>query len=268
MGMREQDDPTPTTSAGRRAAAEQRGTAASGAVSTEGNRATNDDLSHDDPRLHGAERARQPDAPMTTPPTVIREDPFPIRERLPLRDRVRWGPIWAGLVVALGTYLILQLALVATGVIDLGAADTGDAWLSAGAALLAFLIGGITTGASAMWDGVDDGILHGVIMWAVGVVALIALSIFGSNLALGALDASNAFENVRIDLDTGTVEGVDVETGLGADDAQEAASWVLLGLGAALLAAVIGGAIGAILWPRRGDADYRDSDTHDRTRAY
>jgi hypothetical protein len=26
---------------------------------------------------------------------------------------VRWGPIWAGLVVALGTFLLLQLALVA-----------------------------------------------------------------------------------------------------------------------------------------------------------
>lgn len=169
------------------------------------------------------------------------------------RDRIRWGAVWAGLIVSIALYLLLQLALVATGAIDLDAADRNDAWLSAGAALVAFLIGGITTGASAIWDKIEDGILHGVVMWSLGVVVILTLSVVASGLTLGALDATGAFDDVTIDLEEGVVEGVEGE--LGAEDAEEAASWVLLGLGAALLAVVIGSAAGTMIWPRREEIE-------------
>lgn len=179
------------------------------------------------------------------------------------RDRIRWGSVWAGLAVTVSIYLVMQLALVATGVIDLGAADRNDAWFSAGVALLAFFIGGATTGASAIWNELDDGVLHGIVMWAVGVVALLVLSVVGGNLALGALDASGAFESVRVDLDAGEIEGV--ETALGAEDAEEAASWVLLALGAALLASIIGAAAGAKLWPRTDEVRIDEVDASTST---
>jgi hypothetical protein len=199
-----------------------------------------------------------PEAVVVPPaPRVTRDEALTGR-----RDRIRWGSVWAGLVVSLGIYLVLQLALVSTGAIDLAEAQRNDAWLSAGVALLAFLIGGITTGASSLWSGLDDGVLHGIIMWAVGVVALLVLSVVGSGLALGALDASGAFEQVGVDLDEGTVDGV--ETALGAEDAEEAASWVLLGLGAALLAAAIGGAAGAKLWPRNQTVRIDELDHRER----
>jgi hypothetical protein len=170
------------------------------------------------------------------------------------RDRVRWGAVWAGLIVSVSLYLLLQLALIATGGIDLGAADRNDAWLSAGAALMAFLVGGVTTGASAIWDKVEDGILHGIVMWAVAVVALLLLSVLASGLTLGALDASGAFDQVTVDLEEGTVEGV--EAAVGAEDAEEAASWVLLGLAAALIAAVCGAVAGTFMWPRNEEVRF------------
>lgn len=155
------------------------------------------------------------------------------------RDRVRWGPIWAGVVTALGAYLFLQLALVATGIVDLGG-EIGDAALmSAFAALVAFFIGGVVTGATTMWQGAGDGALHGVVMWFAGLVALIVLSAVGSGLALGAFDTSDAFDDVT----SGETSGVD-------DEAQEAAAWALLGLTLALGSAAAGGAVGSKLWPK------------------
>jgi hypothetical protein len=157
------------------------------------------------------------------------------------RDRIRWGPVWAGFVVAIGTFLLLQLALVALGAVTLGQPDTASAWWTAAAALLAFLLGGITAGATAMWRGADDGLLHGVVMWAMGLVALLAFSAIGSGLALGTIDATEVFEGTT---------AAEVQEALDADDTQEAAGRALLGLVAALAAAAVGGVIGAKMWPR------------------
>jgi hypothetical protein len=171
----------------------------------------------------------------------------------PLRDRVRWGAIWAGLLVAVGSYLVIQLALVATGAIDLADPNEADAWWSAAAALVAFFVGGLTTGASTMWDNATDGVLHGVVLWAVGVVALLVLSVASSGLTLGALDATGVFDSVSTDIDD-AIGDIDAQDA--GDGAREAASWVLLGLGAGIVAAVVGGSVGATLWPRR-DVDER-----------
>jgi hypothetical protein len=157
------------------------------------------------------------------------------------RDRIRWGPIWAGLVVAIATYLLLQLALIALGIIDVGRITTGDAIVSAVVALVAFFLGGVTAGATAMWRGVDDGLLHGIVMWAIGLVALVTFSALSSGLALGAVDTTEVFEGVSAQ---------DVEEVLEGDDPQDAAGNALLGLSAALLAAALGGVAGAKLWPQ------------------
>jgi cation transport ATPase len=194
-------------------------------------------------------------AERSAPPPVIMSKNEAVTAR---RDRIRWGAVWAGLIVSISLYLLLQLALLATGAIDLGVADRNDAWLSAGAALLAFLIGGITTGASAIWDKIEDGLLHGIVMWSLGVVVILVLSVAASGITLGALDATGAFDNVTVDIEEGVVDGV--ETQLGAEDAEEAASWVLLGLGAALLAVVLGSIAGTMIWPRREDVELHEGD--------
>ena len=170
-------------------------------------------------------------------------------ERIPLhneaqtnrRDRIRWGPIWAGIVTAVGAYLILQLGLVAVGAVELGDAGTSDAVWSGAAALVAFFIGGLTVGATSMWQGVDDGVVHGVVMWFAALVLLIVLGTFGSGVALGAIDVSEAFEDF-------TAEEIDVDQA--NDTAREAARNALIGLVLALVASGAGGAAGAKLWPR------------------
>lgn len=161
-------------------------------------------------------------------------------------DRIRWGAVWAGLVVAIATFIVLQLLFIAVEAIDLTAAEQADAWWTAAAAVLAFVLGGVTAGASTKWANAIDGLLHGTIMWAVAVAAILLLSVLGGGALFGALDATGAFDQITVDLEEGTVDGVGT---VGADDSREAASWALLGLGVAWAAAAIGALLGATIWP-------------------
>lgn len=71
---------------------------------------------------------------------------------LHLRDRTRWGPIWAGALVVLTTYLVLQLLFFALGILDLdfegGRSGTVARIVSGILALAAFFLGGFAAGAS------------------------------------------------------------------------------------------------------------------------
>jgi hypothetical protein len=157
------------------------------------------------------------------------------------RDRIRWGPVWAGIVTAIGTYLFLQLALISTGIIEFG--DTaGDAAIISGiAALVAFFLGGLMTGATAMWQGADDGVLHGIVMWFAALVAIIVFSAIGSGVALGTFDTTDVFDEFALD---------ELDIDQANEDAQDAAGKALLALTLGLAAAAGGGALGAKLWPR------------------
>jgi hypothetical protein len=157
------------------------------------------------------------------------------------RDRIRWGPVWAGVVTAIGTFIFLQLALVAVGIVDLNEEIGGDAVASGIAALVAFFLGGVTAGATSMWQGADDGILHGIVMWFAALVAVIVLAALGSGIVLGAFDTEDAFNQI-------TDEQLDTDQA--NDDAQEAAGVALAALTLGLAAAAAGGAVGAKIWPK------------------
>ena len=171
------------------------------------------------------------------------------------RDRIRWGPVWAGIVTAVGSYLFLQLALVATGIVELGDSAGDDAITSGIAALIAFFIGGVTTGATAMWQGADDGVLHGVVMWFAALVSIIVFSAVGSGLALGSFDTADIFDEFSLD---------EVDVDQANDDAQDAAGKALLALSLGLAAAAAGGALGAKMWPK--DDAFVDVVTRKNTR--
>jgi hypothetical protein len=142
-------------------------------------------------------------------------------------------------VITLAMYLILQLALIAVGLVDLPVEGGSDGWWSAAAALVAFFLGGLVAGATAAWRGVGDGMLHGLIMWGLAIAAMLALAALGSGLALGSLDTTSVFDDLTSNLETAN-----------PDDAQDAAGWSLLGVCVAAAAAVIGGAVGGALWHR------------------
>lgn len=157
------------------------------------------------------------------------------------RDRVRWGPIWAGVTTAVGSYLFFQLGLVATGLVELGGSAANDAIASGVAALIAFFIGGLTTGATAMWQGADDGALHGIVMWFAALVSIVVLSLVGSGIALGSFDTTEVFDQFSV---------AEVDVDQANEDAQDAAGKALLALALGLASAAAGGALGAKMWPK------------------
>ena len=150
------------------------------------------------------------------------------------RDRIRWGPVWAGALTTLSTYVVLQLLFFALGWLDLGFDQGGDstvrAVVSGMLGLVAFFLGGAAAGSSSLWHRANDGMVNGVVSWAVTVTALLAFALIGGGALLGSL---------------------------AEETARDTAGWAALGLGLSMVASAIGGSVGARLWPGHG---HRDSD--------
>jgi hypothetical protein len=177
----------------------------------------------------------------------------PVQLALPptRKDRIRWGPVWGGLIVAVPTFLLLQLATLALGWWDVGPEATGNNadWFSGINGLIALFLGGLTAGASALWRGFSDGLLHGILVWALSVVSIIFLTLFGGGALLGSLaGAVTDVTNIQ------QSDLPDIAAGQATDVATASASWAVLGLGLAIAAAALGGVLGAKMWPRRSDA--------------
>lgn len=178
-------------------------------------------------------------------------DPLP-GTATPRRDRVRWGPVWAGLVVAVPTFLLLQLATLALGWWDVapGAEGSNADWISGINGLIALFLGGLTAGATALWRGLSEGLLHGILVWALTVVTLVLMTLFGGGALFGSL--------AGVVTDVAGIQQADlpnVTAGQAADVARSGASWAVLGLGLSIIAAAIGGVAGAKMWPGK-DADH------------
>ena len=108
------------------------------------------------------------------------------------RDRVRWGPIWAGLITALGLFILLSVLAIGIGAqaVDSGAGaeESGAASgiASAVIALLAFLVGGYVAAKTSGVIGRGYGALNGFLVWGLGVVLILALAAFGLGSLFGA----------------------------------------------------------------------------------
>lgn len=172
------------------------------------------------------------------------------------RDLVRWGPLWAGVMVALSTYLVMQLAIFALDLFT-GGGGAGT-WLSSIAALVAFFLGGLTVGATALWHKVGHGALNGAVMWSFATVGLLLLAILGGGTLAGPVSTVAADLGAIQDLNLQNPPSDQVNQAL--QGARDAARWALLGLGLSFLAAVTGGAAGAKIWPGRGTPGTTDRD--------
>jgi hypothetical protein len=188
--------------------------------------------------------------PGTEEAVVVPEQRAPIYDTLPREpanagnrwDRVRWGPIWAGAVVAVTTFLVLQLLFFALGWLDLGYDGPNSAMatgiVSGVLALLAFYLGGFTAGATVTWRGrKSDGMLHGVLVWAVSVTGLLAIALLGGTALAGPIG----------DLPQS------VDPSMVLTTARYTAGWTALGLGLAVMVAALGGGMGTKekIWPKR-----------------
>ncbi|MBA3265886.1 MAG: hypothetical protein H0T14_05855 [Nocardioidaceae bacterium] len=175
------------------------------------------------------------------------------------QDGVRWGPIWAGLLTALTTFLLLELLFYSLGwlTLDPGETDSGDSrgLVTGILALVAFFIGGLIAGMTAIWKGLFSGLLHGFMVWALGVVAFIALTFFGGSALLGSFgDLTNQLGVGPQEVQS-TTSVTDTEAEEISSTAKDAATPAFWGLFLPLAAAMLGGLIGSKIWPRRDDSD-------------
>lgn len=125
--------------------------------------------------VHAAERRPVEAAPQDGPDLVAR------------RDSARWGPIWAGLITAITTFLLLQLLAIGIGLVGIGPNNAGSAWVPAIVGLIAFFTGGAVAGMTSSVRGAATGFLNGFLVWALGTVLILVLSVFGLGSIFGAL---------------------------------------------------------------------------------
>jgi hypothetical protein len=167
-------------------------------------------------------------------------------------DRIRWGAVWTGALTTLSIYIVLQLLFFALGWLDLGingADGTTRAIVSGVLALIAFFLGGAAAGASALWHRANDGMVNGVVTWAVTVIALLGIALIGGGALVGSLaDTATQFVNLR-------AAGAGVDIAEATRTAQQTAGATALGLGLSMVTAALGGSIGAKLWPGRAHRD-------------
>jgi hypothetical protein len=167
-------------------------------------------------------------------------------------DRIRWGAVWTGVLTTLSIYIVLQLLFFALGWLDLGvngADGSTRAIVSGVLALIAFFLGGAAAGASALWHRANDGMVNGVVSWAVTVIALLGIALIGGGALAGSLaDTAAQLVDVR-------AAGAGVDVSEATRTARQTAGGTALGLGLSMVAAAVGGSIGAKLWPGRGHRD-------------
>jgi hypothetical protein len=166
-----------------------------------------------------------------------------------LQDRVHWGPVWAGVLVALPVYLVLQLLFFALSIVDLGVNGEGQSTaasiVSAVLALIAFFVGGFMAGSTAASRDSDEGLLHGVLTWAVGIVAILGLALLGAGALLGNLSTvvSQSGGLQQQAGQAGQAAG-QIDPALALQAAHQGAGWAALALGLTVLAAAAGGMVG------------------------
>ncbi|MGV2827965.1 hypothetical protein [Myxosarcina sp. GI1(2024)] len=171
------------------------------------------------------------------------------------RDRVRWGPIFAGIVVAIATQLILSALGAAIG-LTIGIDDNGNGigvgvgiW-STISLLIALFIGSWVTASTCGPMNKKTALLHGLIFWATTLAISAWLLASGVSGAFGII-AANAGEVLNQAQQPGGLEVPNRPPDISAAEARNLAQYSakaawsfiigsLLGLAAALIGASVG----------------------------
>jgi len=161
--------------------------------------------------------------------------------------------VWAGTLTALATFLLLELAFFALGWLTLAENEAGPsssvAWMTGLAGMLAFLLGGLTAGATAMHKGLDSGLLHGILVWALSVTGIVLLTLLGGGGLFGAF--SDVLGQITVIQNT-VGQGNATLPPDAVSNARDVAGWAVLALGLFITSSALGGLLGAKMWPRNG----------------
>src|SRR5215217_1246484 len=110
---------------------------------------------------------------------------------VPMRDRIRWGPIIAGVVTAFAVLLFLTVLGIALGISALGGDDDPQTWGTAAgiwgglSLLVAFFFGGWMAARAAATLSESDGPLNGFVTGAATLLLLLWLATTALTGALG-----------------------------------------------------------------------------------
>ena len=171
------------------------------------------------------------------------------------RDRIRWGPIWDGLLVALAGFLLLSVLALAIGaqtVEIMGAAGTVatvTGWATAIIGLVAFFVGGYVAGATSAVRGTVAGLLNGLLVWALGIVLILMFSAFGVGQVFGALGSLFSRFRALVIIPEGSAQVVRQA----ADAIASGAFAAFLSMLLPAIAAALGGWLGAKTASREGE---------------
>lgn len=122
-------------------------------------------------------------------------------------DRVRWGPIIAGLFAALSTLVVLGVLGLAVGLTAYDPVDRGRNYgLGAGvwgglSALIAFALGGWLAARTAAVGGHRNGLLNGTMVWAVAIPLLMYSLAGAASMANAARNVSNSPNDIAASAD-------------------------------------------------------------------
>jgi hypothetical protein len=171
---------------------------------------------------------------MYEPPAVATAAPADLQQ-------LKWGPIWAGMLMALGVFFLLSLGAIATGLQAAPGTDEQDLGIVAvivtsAIALVSFFLGGFVSSWSAGLADPGRALLNGFLMWTLWLAMVILLAALGFGAILGAM--AQLFGDVAI-------SGPDVDPAQLVDILRSSAWQTLLALGLTAGAATLGGAVGA-----------------------
>jgi hypothetical protein len=171
--------------------------------------------------------------PLVAPPTLTAA-PADLQQ-------LRWGPIWAGLLMGLGIFFLLSLAAIATGLQAAPGAPEEEVGIVAiiatsAIALVSFFLGGFVSSWSAGIADPGRALLNGFLVWTLWLALVILLAAFGLGAIVGAM--GDLFGEVA-------VSGPDVEPAELVDILRSSAWQTLLALGLTAAASTLGGAVGA-----------------------
>jgi hypothetical protein len=195
------------------------------------------------------------------------------------KDRVRFGPIVAGLLTAMGSLLLLGLLGAAIGLTAINAGDAaraggppagtgpGAAMWAAFATILSFLLGGYVAGRTAAVFDRKWGAINGAMVFLLGIPLALWLAGQGFGFLVGTLgtfaDAVNVDPNtvntVANQTTTTAPPPRDIDVARAAEGARNAAWGTLLGSLLSLGAAAFGGWLGT-----RRDLEVEEPVTHVR----
>jgi hypothetical protein len=161
----------------------------------------------------------------------------------PDRQQLRWGPIWAGILTAIGVFVLASLAAVALGLQAAPGIEGQDLGVTASIVtsaitLVAFFIGGFVSSYSANLSEPGRALLNGFLVWSLFLVLVFLLAALGLGSALG--EAGELFGRMRI-----PAAEVDVDATAAIRVLRDASWQSLLALGLTAVSAMLGGVVGA-----------------------